>query len=54
MGMNCPGGIGSARGMVPARQRFSPGDGSRLQIDFGLVVQRQFVAFQGEPQILCW
>ena len=52
MGMNCPGGIVPSVGWFQREQRFSPGDGSRLQINFGLVVQRQFVPFQGAPQIL--
>ena len=51
-GINWAGGIGPRVGMGPAYQRFRPCDGSCPQIDLRLVVQREFLPFQGAPQTL--
>ncbi len=51
-GINCAGGTGPRVGMRPADQRFRPGDRSGPQIDLRLVVQREFLPFQGAPQAL--
>ena len=40
------------RGMIPSRQRFSPCYSSRLQIDFGLVVQASIRSVPGRAAVL--
>jgi hypothetical protein len=42
----------SKRGMRPAQKRFRPDDRTRLEVDLGLVLQRDFIPFQGVPQTL--
>jgi hypothetical protein len=51
-GMNCTRRDRPSSGMRPTYQRFRAGNRFRPQVDLRLVVQREFLPFQGAPQTL--